>query len=434
MEQLKELIKDGRKLVTIRKINAINPIPGADAIEVAIVDGWEVVIKKGEFAVNELCVFFEIDSFLPADNPAFAFLLRNGTKKDEEGTERIRLKSVRLRGQLSQGLALPVKMFGNVLEEIGSTDLMKEQIKINLDNNPGWVGFVNTDITPIVLEQNRYGIEQFLNVIKYERPSERNGGTGAGNAKTAGSFPVFIPKTDEERIQNIYGKYSTFYKDVEFRPSLKLDGSSITVGYVTDERYFLDKLDDSIVSFNEMTQELETTVVPYPFDYGDAQGIVCSRNLALKYDPKAKFWMGVNNIDLMTKLKEYCDEYDRSLAIQGELMGEGIQGNREKLDKYEIFAFRIWDITKQEFLDDADFIDVCNRLGVQTVPQFPIIKPFEKYSTLKEFLDASDIPSLNHPIAEGIVYKSIKKVDNYGNPVTLHFKVINNKFLLKCED
>lgn len=420
MEQLKELIKEGRKLVTIRKINAINPIPGADAIQVAIVDGWEVVIKKDEFEVGELCVFFEIDSFLPADNPAFAFLLRNGTKKDEDGTERIRLKSVRLRGQLSQGLVLPVRMFADEISNIVQLDpdMEHQHYEILLEE----------------LEESRNGIEQFLNVTKYERPSERNGGTGAGNAKTAGSFPVFIPKTDEERIQNIYGKYSTYYKDVEFRPSLKLDGSSITIAYITDERYFLEKLDDSIVSFNEMTQEVETTVVPYPFDYGDAQGIVCSRNLALKYDPKAKFWMGVNNIDLMTKLKEYCDEYDRSLAIQAELMGEGIQGNREKLDKYEIFAFRIWDITKQEFLDDADFIDVCNRLGVQTVPQFPIIKPFEKYSTLKEFLDASDIKSLNHPIAEGIVYKSVKKVDNYGNPVTLHFKVINNKFLLKCED
>lgn len=424
---MSELIKEGRKLVTIRKINAINPIPGADAIEVAVIDGWEVVIKKNEFKVGELCVFFEIDSFLPADNPAFAFLLRTGTKKDEQGTERIRLKSVRLRNQLSQGLALPIQ--GTI-----SSEVMLELLMVVDYSKFDTVDNASIDAMFEALEESREGIEQFLNITKYERPSERNGGTGAGNAKTAGSFPVFIPKTDEDRIQNIYGKYSTFYKDVEFRPSLKLDGSSITIAYITDERYFLDKLDDAIVSFNEMTQELDTTVVPYPFDYGDAQGIVCSRNLALKYDPKAKFWMGVNNIDLMTKLKEYCDEYDRSLAIQAELMGEGIQGNREKLDKYEIFAFRIWDITKQEFLDDADFIEVCERLGVQTVPQFPIIKPFEKYSTLKEFLEASDIPSLNHPIAEGIVYKSVKKVENYGNPITLHFKVINNKFLLKCED
>ena len=419
-----ELVKDGRKLVTIRKVLDVKPIPNADAIEVAVVDGWEVVIKKGEFKVQDYCVFFEIDSFLPADNPKFAFLLRSGTKTDEAGVERIRLKSVRLRSQLSQGLALPISHFEEVLEEIDNYN----------GNHPDSYTLIAREKLLKELEESRHGIEQFINVIKYERPSERNGGTGAGNAKTAGSFPVFIPKTDEDRLQNLYGKYSTNYKDVEFRPSLKLDGSSITVAYITDERYFLDKLDDSIVTFNEMTQEHETTVVPYPFDYGDAQGIVCSRNLALKYDPKAKFWMGVNNIDLMTKLKEYCDEYDRSLAIQGELMGEGIQGNREKLDKYEIYAFRIWDITKQEFLDDADFIEVCERLGVQTVPQFPIIKPFEKYGTLQEFLEASDIKSINHPVAEGIVYKSVNKVDNYGNPITLHFKVINNKFLLKCED
>ncbi len=419
---MSELIKEGRKLVTVRKITDIQPIANADAIELAIVDGWQTVIKKGEFKVGEYCVFFEIDSFLPADNPKFAFLLRNGTKTDESGVERIRLKSIKLRGEISQGLVLPVTHFEEVLEEIDNFN----------GHHPDSYTSVAREKLLQELEEERYGIEQFLNVTKYERPSERNG--GAGNAKAAGDFPICIPKTDEERVQNIYGKYNTFYKDVEFRPSLKLDGSSITIAYITDEKYFLNKLNDTHVEFNEFTQELVSTEIPYPHDYGDAQGIVCSRNLALKYDPKSKFWLGVNNIDLMPKLKNYCDEYDRSLAIQGELMGEGIQGNREKFSKYEIFAFRIWDIDKQEFLDDADFIDVCEKVGVQTVPQYPVIKPFEKYSTLKEFLEASDISSINHPIAEGIVYKSIQKIDNYGKPVTLHFKVINNKFLLKCED
>lgn len=419
-----ELIKDGRKLVTVRKITDIQPIANADAIELAIVDGWQTVIKKGEFSIGEYCVYFEIDSFLPANDPKFAFLLKSGTKTDEVGVERIRLKSIRLRGEISQGLALPISQFESVLEEIDNFN----------GNHPDSYTSVARELLLEELEQTRDGIEQFLNVTKYERPSERNGGTGAGNAKTAGTFPVFIPKTDEDRLQNLYGKYSTNYKDVEFRPSLKLDGSSITVAYVTNPSFFLDKLDDVHVSFNEHTQEVETTDIPYPHDYGDAQGIVCSRNLALKYDPKAKFWMGVNNIDLMTRLKAYCDEYGRSIAIQGELMGEGIQGNREKFSKYEIFAFRIWDIDNQEFLDDADFIEVCEILQVSTVPQFPIIKPFEKYSTLKEFLEASEIKSINHPIAEGIVYKSVKKVELYGKLITLHFKVINNKFLLKCED
>ena len=54
-----------RKLASIRKVLTTKPIEGADAIELAVVDGWQTVIKKGEFQVGDLCVYFEIDSFLP---------------------------------------------------------------------------------------------------------------------------------------------------------------------------------------------------------------------------------------------------------------------------------------------------------------------------------------------------------------------------------
>ena len=111
-------------------------------------------------------------------------------------------------------------------------------------------------------------------------------------------------------------------------------------------------------------------------------------------------------------------------------MGEGIQKNREKLKAYDIFAFRIWDIDNKSFFDHHEFIDFCQKNDIQTVPQFGIIKPFEVYDSIQDILNASDIQSINHKIAEGIVYKSVNKV----NGATLHWKAINNKFLLKCED
>lgn len=418
-EITKTLVTTGRKLCTVRKIDNLEAIENADAIELAIIDGWQVVVKKGEFKVGEFCMYFEIDSFLPASDARFAFLLKSGVKTDEVGTERIRLKTIKLRGQISQGLALPVDLFSAEISTIKEID------------KDFW--HQNYEVLVEELQESRDGVEQFLKVTKYEKPEERNGNAG-GNAKTAGDFPVCIPKTDEDRLQNVYGKFSTNLQDVYFRPSLKLDGSSITVAYISDEKYFCTKLDDEKVQFNEVTQELDREPISYPFDYGTSQGIVCSRNLVLKHAPESNFWKGVNNTDIMPRLKEYCETYDRQLALQGELMGPGVQGNREKLEEHGIYAFRIWDITNQEFLDDKDFLEVCEYLKIKITPLFDVIQPFKKYSTLKEFLEASDITSISHKVAEGIVYKSVDKVLYRGQMQTVHFKVINNKFLLKCDD
>lgn len=424
-----ELIKDGRKLVTVRKINAINPIENADAIESAMVDGWQVVVKKGEFSVGDFCIFFEIDSFLPASDERFSFLARNGTKTDENGVERIRLRSVKLRQTLSQGLALPISLFTDIFEEIGKTDFMIEQVSKNMP--PLWIGFPNTEIGIPVLEDCRFGIEQYLNVTKYERPDERNGGTGAGKAKTAGNFPIVIPKTDEDRVQNIFGKFSQTMGGVPFRKSLKLDGSSQTIAFFNNPDFFVDKVDEDVVVWDEESQELKVTEIkPYPFQWEEGQIVVCSRNLALKFDESAAFWKAALKDDIPARLKQYCEDNNRQLALQGECMGPGIQGNRENLEEHTFYCFRIWDVDAQNFLDDADFIEVTARLGIEIVPQGEVVNFFDVYSSIKEALESADHASIVHPIAEGDVYKSTVKV----NGQTIHFKVINNKFLLKCED
>src|SRR5262245_53917451 len=95
-----------RKLVTLEKIAALEPIPGADAIDAATVRGWTVVVKKREFQLGEDVVYFEIDSFLPLDDERFAFLEPRGSKT-VEGVRGHVLKTVRLRGVYSQGLVLP---------------------------------------------------------------------------------------------------------------------------------------------------------------------------------------------------------------------------------------------------------------------------------------------------------------------------------------
>jgi RNA ligase (TIGR02306 family) len=96
-----------RKLATVRRITALTPIPGADRIQLATVDGWKVVVQNGLYQVGDLACYFEIDSFIPT---AIApFLTKGGHfPKTYNGIEGERLKTVRLRKTLSQGLLIPL--------------------------------------------------------------------------------------------------------------------------------------------------------------------------------------------------------------------------------------------------------------------------------------------------------------------------------------
>jgi RNA ligase (TIGR02306 family) len=100
-----------RKLATIERISAINPIPDADAIERATIRGWNVVVKKGEHKVGELVVYCEIDSIMP-ERPEFEFLRSRG----------FRIRSIRLRNQISQGIIFPLSILnsiGTIIEKDG---------------------------------------------------------------------------------------------------------------------------------------------------------------------------------------------------------------------------------------------------------------------------------------------------------------------------
>jgi RNA ligase (TIGR02306 family) len=183
-----------RKLASIQTIKYIKPIPDADNIEVVGVLGWECVSKKGEFKENDKCVFFEIDSLLP-EVPEFEFLRKSCWN---QVYKKFRLKTVRLRKQLSQGLALPLSVFPNLKEvEIG------------------------TDLT------------DFLGVEKYDPPIPTE---ISGDAKRF-SWP--ISRTDETRIQldDEYG----FIKNLTGKPyyiTLKLDGTSSSfLIHPNDETY-----------------------------------------------------------------------------------------------------------------------------------------------------------------------------------------------------
>ena len=180
-----------RNLVTTQRISEVKPIPDADSIELVIIKGWQCVAKKGEFKPGDLCVYFEVDSYLPIDE-RYEFLRKTSYRNNEYMGEGFRVKTVRFRGEISQGLALPVSAFPELPDTADGADV--------------------TDI---------------FKVRKWEMPEQ------VGNAGVAiGSKPYGIPTTDETRIQSI-PEFLEHFKGKPYYISTKMDGTSCTI-YVKD--------------------------------------------------------------------------------------------------------------------------------------------------------------------------------------------------------
>ena len=340
-----------RKLATIRRIQEVKPIEGADMIEAVRVDNWWVVAKKGEYPVGDLAVYCEIDSWIP--NSIAPFLTKPGHfPKEYQGVQGERLKTIKLKGQLSQGLLLPL----SVAFELSSTTE---------------VDILGVDVT------------EGLGILKWELPQEFM----AANAK--GTFPSFIPKTDQERIQNISQAQFQKWIDegVEFERSEKIDGSSMTVF-----------IKDGVVG-------------------------VCSRNLELKEDEGNTFWKTAHSSGAVKALIDNKLPICADLAIQGELIGPGIQGNAYGLTDFEFLVYDIFSISSNRYVEPQDVRHIAKIFGLKTVP---IIEESVKIKSSVEQLlkDANGVSKLNPKAKrEGDVYKAKNGVES--------FKVISNEWLCK---
>jgi len=333
-----------RKLASVQIVSEIRPIEGADAIEVARINNWDVVVKKGEFNAGDFCIYFEIDSFLPIKEE-FEFLRKSSYKK-MGAQEGFRLKTIRLRGQVSQGLLIPIhvkELFGDTVYE-------------------------GMDVT------------ELLGVVKYEPPipAELAG-------KVRGNFPGFLRKTDEERVQNLSKEYPTWVEqDLDFYVTEKLDGNSATF-YLNNDQFG-----------------------------------VCSRNLDLEETEGNTFWKVARELQIEEKLSEY----GRNLAIQGELIGEGIQGNPYNIKGHTVRFFNVFDIDSQTYYGLPMFLALFeHQLKLETVP-FLTNLTMKLPQTIDEclaFADGKSVLNQNFD-REGVVFRTMDR--------NISFKAISNKFLL----
>ena len=154
---------------------------------------------------------------------------------------------------------------------------------------------------------------------------------------------------------------------------------------------------------------------------------VCSRNMRLKRNPEtSKFWSTILKMGIEEKLKKYYDASHIELALQGELVGPGIQANRDLYPDFEWHVFRIWDITHQKFLEPTKRRELCKLLDIPHVAVIdPDCRAFVKFRTCEEMLKFAEGKTVRGNEREGVVFKEI----NTDNPIT--FKSVSNSYLLK---
>jgi len=379
-----------RNLATIQKIDSIKSINGADNIECVTVLGWEVVTKKGEFKVNDLIIFIEIDSVVP-DKPEFEFLR----------VRKFRVRTIKLKKQVSQGLVVPVTM---------------------LKDNPkfwtgpiGFFGKVGDDVTEALgiekyltpsEQDEEYQLQQAVKLEKsifkkflmrfawYRRYINRN--------KIKGTFPSWISKTDEERIQNM--------------PRVLEDFKNKVV-YVTE------KVDYQSVTFTgRMIPKYKILGKYSPKKY---QFIVCSRN-GINNDKNSLYWKIATKYNIESILK-----YNPTLTIQGEQGSTNVQGNKYGISEPTLWVFNIIDHETKHQFNYAELLNFCMKWGLTTVPFIEYYKLSELGSTVTELVEYSKGFSKINPKVkrEGVVVRGFEN-----DKKLFSFKVINPDFLLQYEN
>lgn len=275
-------MQEKRKLVSICTIENITPIEGADKIELAQIGGWQAVVKKDEFKIGDEVFYAEIDSMLPLEDSRFAsFAVHN--KKMQDGILYHRVKTVKLRGQISQGIIFPLSIW-----------------------NPE-----DGDLEKIKSETNSFA--EYFKIVKYEEPVKLS-----GNQKLT-NWPDGLTKTDEERLQSLVKdwKYQDILDEGGWVATEKIDGSSITMFC----EYDADNNEIGPMRVCSRNFELVRTDEDPYWKVASKKTIERTLDTGEKYSLSLEEW-------LQEKCNVIVNKAVYGICLQGELFGEGIQSNR----------------------------------------------------------------------------------------------------------
>lgn len=380
-----------RKLASIKTINELRPIPNADFLELARVGGWYAVVKKGEFKVGDHAVYIEIDSFVDTSKPQFAFLDKQAF--EWRGRRGMAIRTMKLRGQISQGLAMPVPAWPEVLALYSNLDLVTSSV-------------------------HDWDLTELLGIVKYEEDMHES-----LNEVAFGKKPNFLVSTSLDRVQNIDTLLGD-YLDEEFDVTVKIDGEALSIYHIP---------------------------AGSPYNDGEEKVGVCSDTIDWKPSDDNEHWKLAQAYGFTREVKTFAAEYPGGVQIMGERAGPGIQKNRYGLKMPTFFVYAMLDIAKQERLSSADMRMQASIHGLVTVPTLlykttlrtilsqvsaanrdSIVDGLVEYAsgrhnlpTLDLDLDASKLFNWKYDgqLHEGLVFHHCKS--------DFRFKVISPKYLIK---
>lgn len=335
-------------LASVQKILNVTPIDGADSIETAHVLGWQVVIKKGEYKIGELCTYIQIDTVVP-ETEYFDFLRER----------KYRVRTIKLRKQISQGLIVPLPK-GKWNEGDDVTEIIGVKKYEKPDNNPE--RFEKPRVPKVWYKKWIYLFK--YNFLYKCLPALRK--------KNRSPFPThLVGITDEERIQNM-PQVLDQYAGRLFVVSYKLDGSSITI--------------------------IHQKVL------GKSKFRICSRRFEL-HDKKNDWYRVFNDTDFKYEVLKLVNHFGTNdIIVQGEAIGK-FNGNHHNLPNEQIRLFNIYVNGKR--LNQKEFQDTCLRLNI---PHCPVYKEVTLSHTLDEILKVSEIKDILNPNveAEGLVWRCVE--------------------------
>lgn len=386
------LINSERALAYVVTIDEIRPLEGYDRVEYARTNGWWVVISKNDgLKVGDKCVYFEIDSKVPQDDERFKFLEKRNYK----------IKTQKMCKVYSQGLLMPLRLFPELGDADINTDVTEKlgvKYSVAEDNQRKKTPYVRKKAPDKWVFKNKMG--RFL--MRYEYSRRLMLFLFARDYdKDYESFPDFVKKTDEERIENLPWKVGD---GVEYILTEKIDGTSCTYALRRIRRH------------------------KYEF-------YVCSRNRRL-LDPNSDkgtypgignvYWEMAKKYDIERRLTECLESHPELewVCIQGEAVGEGIQSNRLKLRGRDLYVFNFI-TSEQGRLDSLSGRSIIESWEMNWVPILGTGKTQDTMEEMKEFADGKSVlnPSV---LREGIVYRNPVNDDS--------FKNVSRKYLMKAGD
>lgn len=352
-----------RDLAYIAKIGKLNPIPDKDRIELATVAGWNVIVEKGKYAVGDLVIYCEYDTILPAGNPNFEFLRKRCYSKLYDG---FRIRNMSMAGVFSQGIVFPLDILPS---ENKKGSVYKEGL--NVAELLGVKKYDPQELEEMELLKKK----KHSKILKYfmKNKTFRKVWTSL-HTKPKKGYPETVKKSDETNIQKVFEEFKENYNREKFYVSEKLEGQSST--------FLLEKNKYRFLSHNiDVTKAGNTN------------------------------WKKVSDKNsIETKLRKYKKKHKIELAIQGEIVGPGVQKNIYGFSELQLFIFKITNVKTGEAFNFYKMKEIAGEIGIPLVPVLSTKKTLEEFNSIDEILEYSNGESLlkKGVKREGLVFRSME--------------------------